>query len=255
VKRILALSLIHNQLSNTIHANISSMEDILIPSTIEFEEDAASHYGTVVITPCHHGYGTTLANALRRVLLSSLPGAAVTAVRIKGAQHEFSTIEGVKEDAIEICLNLKELNLKCFSTDEVVLHLKKKGEGSVTAADIEANADVEIINGDQHILTLTDKNASVDMEIVVKQGRGYVPVEENEDKNLPLGTIAIDAIYTPVKDVGYKIEATRVGDITNYEKLSITVQTDGTISVKDAVTQAVQILNNHFSAISEAAGK
>ena len=229
------------------------MEEILIPSTIEFEETAGANSGSVIITPCFHGYGTTLANALRRVLLSSLPGAAVTAVRIKGVQHEFATIEGVKEDVIEICLNLKELNLKCFSQEEVVLRLKKKGEGEVTAADIGANADVEIINTDHHILTLTDKSADVDMEIVVRQGRGYVPVEQRDDKNLPLGTIAIDAIYTPVKDVGYKIEATSVGDITNYEKLTMDIQTDGTISVKDAVKQAVAILMNHFTVIKDSA--
>lgn len=229
------------------------MEEILIPSTIEFEEDAATNRGTVVVTPCHMGYGTTLGNALRRVLLSSLPGAAVTAVRVKGVQHEFSNIPGVKEDMVEVMLNLKELSLKCFSDEEVTLRLTAKGQKEVTAADIEENADVEVINKDLKLFTLSDKSATVEMDIVVSKGRGYVPVEEREDKNLPLGTIAVDAVYTPVKDVGYKIEATRVGDITNYEKLTVNVETDGTITAKEAIKQSVDLLMKHFSAIAQRA--
>jgi DNA-directed RNA polymerase subunit alpha len=226
------------------------MEELLIPSQIQFEEGKDKNHGTVTVSPCYHGYGTTLGNALRRVLLSSLPGAAVTGVRVKGVQHEFSTISGVKEDMVEIILNLKEIDLRCFAP-EVTVTLKTKGKKEVTAGDIETNADVEIINKDLHLFTVTDDKAVVEMELTVGQGRGYVPVEERDKKSLPLGTIAIDAVYNPVKDVGYKVEFTRVGDITNFEKLVMDIETDGSITPKEAINQALELIMKHFTVISD----
>lgn len=225
------------------------MEKLLLPSTIKIEEDKDPKKGRIIITPCYHGYGTTIGNALRRVLLSSLPGAAVTAVKIKGTQHEFSSIPGVKEDVVEIILNLKQLNLRVFSEGPVVVKLTAKGAGPVTAERIESTSDVEIINKDLVIATITDDKVELDMEIMVNQGRGYVPVEERENENLDLGTIAVDAIYTPVVDIGYSVEFTRVGDVTNYEKLTLNIETDGTITPKEALQQAVEILMDHLRII------
>lgn len=228
------------------------MENFLLPSKVEFQPGPNLHSGTVVITPCYHGYGTTLGNAFRRVLLSSLPGTAVEHFKIKGAQHEFSTVEGVQEDVMEIMLNLKLLVTKVFSDDPVTLNLTKKGPGPVTAKDIESNSQVEIINTDLVIAHLTS-NKTLEMEIAVGKGRGYKPVEEKDKKNYDLGTILVDSVYTPVKDVGYKVEYTRVGDITNYEKLSISIETDGTLTPEEAMRQSTEILMNHFTIILEAA--
>lgn len=213
---------------------------------------ASAHSGSVVISPCYHGYGTTLGNALRRVLLSSLPGSAVEYFKVKGVQHEFSTVEGVKEDAVEIMLNLKQLAVRIFSDDLVTLNLVKKGPGVVTAGDIEPNASVEIINKDLVLCTLT-KNKTLEMEIVVGRGRGYKPVEEKNRQSYDLGTIVVDSVYTPVTDVGYHVEYTRVGDITNYEKLTLNIETNGTISPDEALRQATQILMDHFTIILDAA--
>jgi DNA-directed RNA polymerase subunit alpha len=227
------------------------MENILLPSKIEFKEGKNKNEGTVVIEPCHQGYGTTLGNALRRVLLSSLPGAAVTAIKIKGVSHEFSAMPYVKEDIIEIILNLKQLRLKVFSEEPVRLNLKVKGEKDAKAKDIEKSSAIEIINPDLHIATLTNKNAELEMEIFASQGRGYVPTESQEKENLEIGVIAVDSIFTPIKNVGYKVEDTRVGQITNYDKLTLTIETDGTISPKEAFLQAVNILMDHFKLLSE----
>ncbi len=227
------------------------MEKFLLPSKVEFQDGAVPHSGTVVIMPCYHGYGTTLGNAFRRVLLSSLPGAAVEHFKIKGAQHEFSTVDGVKEDVLQIMLNLKQLVVRVFADDPVTLTLKKKGPGPVTAADIEKNSSVEIVNPELVIGNLTGKK-DIDMEIVVGKGRGFKPVEEKDKKNYDLGTIVVDSVYTPVRDVGYKVEYTRVGDITNYERLSISIETNGTITPQEAMRQSTEILMNHFSIILEA---
>ena len=224
------------------------MENFLLPSKVEFEAGATPNTATVTITPCYHGYGTTLGNALRRVLLSSLPGSAVEYFKVKGVQHEFSTIEGVKEDVVEIMLNLRQLAVKIFSEEQVILSIVKKGPGPITAGDIEANSNVEIINKDLVICNLT-KNRALEMEIAVGRGRGYKPVEEKDRQNLDLGTILTDSVYTPVKDVGYHVEYTRVGDITNYEKLTMTVETNGTISPREAVEQSAQILIDHFNIV------
>jgi DNA-directed RNA polymerase subunit alpha len=223
------------------------MENILLPSSIAYEQSQRSNEGILVIEPCFHGYGTTLGNALRRVLLSSLPGAAVTAVKIKGVNHEFQAIDGVKEDALEIILNLKLLRLRLFSDEPVVLKLSATGEKTVTAADIQPNADVEIVNPDLHLASLTDIKSKLDMEITVRKGRGYSSTEERTGQISDLGTIAIDALFSPVRNVGYRVEDTRVGEITNYDKLVMTIETDGTITPQDAVQQSAQLLIDHFS--------
>jgi len=226
------------------------MENFLLPSKIEFQPGANPMTGSLVVTPCYHGYGTTLGNALRRVLLSSLPGGAVESFKVKGTQHEFSTVEGVQEDVVEIILNLKQVAVKVFSEEPVLLTLTKKGPGPVTAGDIAKDARVEVVNKDLVIANLTS-NKTLEMEIMVANGRGYRPVEEKDRKNYDLGTIVVDSVYSPVKDVGYKVEYTRVGDITDYEKLIVNIETDGTISPEEAVNQATRILMDHFAVIAE----
>lgn len=223
------------------------MENLLLPSKIEFSQDEKNpHQGLLSISPCYYGYGTTLGNAIRRVLLSSLPGAAVEAFKIRGVQHEFTTIDGVKEDAVEIMLNIKQLIVNVFTDEPVVLSLTKKGPGVVTGADFEKNSNVEIVNKDQVICNLTN-NKPFELEITVGRGRGFKTSEQKDRSGYDLGTIVIDSIYTPIKDVGYHVEFTRVGDVTNYEKLVLNIETNGTVSPEDAVHQAVQILMDHFS--------
>ena len=196
--------------------------------------------------PFFHGYGHTVGNALRRVLLSSLSGAAVIAVNIKGAQHEFDTMENVKEDVLEIILNLKQLRMKVFSDEPVKLTLKAKGEKVVTGKDIAKNSDVEIVNTDLVIANLTDKSAEFEMEITVSKGRGYVPTEKRVGEKPELGTISIDALFSPIRSVGYKVEDMRIGQVTNYDKLTLSVETDGSISAEEAVRQSAQVLLDHF---------
>jgi len=223
------------------------MENIFLPSKIELKEGETKNEGILVIEPLFHGYGTTLGNALRRVLLSSLPGAAVTSFKIKGATHEFSTVKGIYEDILEIVLNLKQLRLKVYSDEPVVLKLVKKGEGEVYAKDITKDASVDIISQNLKICTITDKNIELNMEITVAKGTGFEPTENRNKTDLPVGAIAIDSIFTPLADVGFKVENTRVGQITNYDKLVLTVKTDGTISPEYAINSAVKILLDHFN--------
>ncbi|OGL95187.1 DNA-directed RNA polymerase subunit alpha [Candidatus Uhrbacteria bacterium RIFOXYB12_FULL_58_10] len=223
------------------------MENILLPSTIKFEPSTRPNEGLLVVEPCFHGYGTTLGNALRRVLLSSLPGAAVIAVKVKGGTHEFQAIPNVKEDMLEIILNLKGLRLKCFSEEPVKLTVKVKGSKTVTAADIEPNSDIEIVNPDMKIATITDDSGVFEAELTVGRGRGYVPTEERIGEVNDIGTIAIDSLYSPVRNVGYRVENTRVGEITNYDKLVMTIETDGTITPEEAVTESAKILIDYFS--------
>jgi len=217
------------------------MDKFLLPSTIKYDEVDKNH-GNFTIEPLYFGYGTTLGNLLRRVLLSTLPGAAVTAVKINNATQEFSSIPNVKEDVLQICLNLKDLRLKVFSDEPVVLNLKAKGDKKVTAKDISKDSQVEIANPELHIATITDKATSLEMEITVEKGRGFWPTEERKKEELDLGTIMLDALFSPVRNVGYKVENTRVGDITNYDKLFLDIETDGTISPQEAVDQAVAIV-------------
>ena len=227
------------------------MESLLLPSKIRFAKGERPHEGILTVEPCTQGYGTTIGNAMRRVLLSSLPGAAVTAVKIKGVDHEFSTINGVKEDVLEIILNLKALRLKCHSSEPVKVSLSVKGEKTVTAADFEKNADVEIVNKDLVIATLTDKSSSFEMEITVAQGRGFRTTEERLKEKLELGTIAIDALYSPVINVSYNVEGTRLGEMTDVDKLILSVETDGTMDPLDACRDSVAILLDHLNLLKE----
>lgn len=227
------------------------MEPILLPNKISFKRGERPNEGMLTVEPCAQGYGTTLGNALRRVLLSSLSGAAVIAVKIKNAEHEFSTLPHVKEDVLEIILSLKSLRLKLFSEEPVKLTLTAKGEKAVTAADFAKDAQVEIVNPDLHLATLTDPSASLEMEITVAPGRGYRSTEERGKEKAELGTIAIDALFSPVLNVSYKVEATRVGDKTDFDKLVLSVETDGTLDPLDAVNQAVVILNDYVNVLKD----
>ena len=225
------------------------MEDLLLPSKIEIVPGKTEREATLIVEPCFHGYGTTIGNALRRVMLSSLPGAAVTAIKIKGVQHEFSSIAGVKEDTLEVVLNMKALRLRLFGEGPVRLRLYAKGATEVTAADIEGNSDVEIVNPELHIATLTDKKSEFDMEIIVGKGRGYTTTEERSKEKAELGVIAIDSIFSPVREVGYRVENVRVGRITNFDKLVMDIETDGTMVPSEAVDRSVRILIDHFTLI------
>ncbi|WP_209125337.1 DNA-directed RNA polymerase subunit alpha [Alkalihalobacillus sp. BA299] len=212
--------------------------------TIEVSEDAK--YGKFVVEPLERGYGTTLGNSLRRILLSSLPGAAVTSVQIDGVLHEFSTIEGVVEDVTTIILSLKQLALKIYSDEEKVLEIDFQGEGVVTAGDLTHDSDVDVLNPDLHIATLS-KGARLHMRLMAKRGRGYVPAEDNKSEDQPIGVIPIDSIYTPVSRVNYQVENTRVGQITNYDKLTLDVWTDGSIRPEEAVSLGAKILTEHLN--------
>lgn len=223
------------------------MESLLLPSKIRYAAGDRPNEGIFTVEPCSPGYGTTVGNALRRVLLSSLPGAAVTSVKIKGVDHEFSTIDHVKEDVVEVILNLKALRMKLHAEEPVKVFLKASGDKVVTAKDFEANASVEFVNPEQTICTLTDKKGTLEMEVTIGPGRGYRTTEDRAKEKLELGNIAIDALYSPILNVSYKVEATRVGEKTDYDKLVLKVETDGTIDPKDAVTKSVQILLDHFN--------
>lgn len=204
-------------------------------------------YGKFTLEPLERGYGTTLGNSLRRVILSSLPGYAITSVKIDGALHEFSTLPGVKEDVTEIVLNLKGVILKIHGDGPKTVYIEASGEGEITAGSIKADSEVEILNPDHHIASL-DSDAHVIMELTVDKGRGYVPAERNKQLMQPaIGVIAIDSIYTPVLKVNYTVENTRVGQITDYDKLTLEVWTNGTISAKEAVSLGAKILNEHLN--------
>jgi DNA-directed RNA polymerase subunit alpha len=206
--------------------------------------------GVFEIEGLYAGYGLTIGNALRRALLSSLPGAAVTEIKIKNVPHEFSTLPGLKEDIVELALNFKKLRFRLHVDEPQVLALKMKGERIVTAADIELNSSVEIVNPEMVLGTLTAKDAELDIEVKVERGLGYVPVEARKTEGrLPIGTIAIDAIFTPVEKVNYTIDDMRVGDRTDYNRLRLEVTTDGTISPSSALHKAASILKDHFEKV------
>ena len=198
------------------------------------------------IEPLYPGYGMTLGNSLRRVILSSLAGSAVTSVKIDGANHEFSTLKGVKEDLVEIILNLKRLAVKSYSDEPVVLVLDASGEGAVTAEKFAKNADVEIANPKLHIATLDTKSAKLHIEVTVEQGRGYVPVEKRDGGKSGIDCIAVDALYSPVTRVRYSVESTRVGQMTNLDRLILEIETNGVVTPEDAVKEASEILVDHF---------
>lgn len=222
------------------------MAAIPLPNHAHIEHIDGNKY-KVTLEPLFPGYGVTIANAMRRVLLSSMPGAAVTAVKIKFVDHEFSTIPHVKEDVIQIILNLKQLRLKSASPEPVRLSLKVKGEKAVTAADITETDQVQVVNKDLYIATLDSKAGELEMELIVEQGLGYVPVEAREHQKMEIGMLAIDAIYTPIRSVYYDISSMRVGQMTNFDKLEMYMETDGTISGEEAITMASHILVDHFT--------
>jgi DNA-directed RNA polymerase subunit alpha len=202
------------------------------------------------IEPLHAGYGNTLGNSLRRVLLSSIEGAAVVAFRIEGATHEFTTISGVKEDVIDIMLNIKNIKFKVFSDQPIELRLEKKGAGVVLAKDIKATADVEVINPNQVICTIDDPKKSIAIDLVVESGRGYQSIEESSKKRVHGDMIAVDAIFSPVLRVRYKVESTRVGQESNLDKLKLSIETDGSLTPKQAFEEAAAILVNQYTALS-----
>lgn len=203
------------------------------------------NYGKFVVEPLERGYGTTLGNAMRRILLSSLPGAAATSIKIDGILHEFSTIPGVKEDVTEIILNLKQLAVKLNGDDTKRVLINEVGPKEVTAADIQGDADMEIFNPDLHIATL-EENATLVMEINLAKGRGYVVADQNKDENTPISVIPVDSIYTPVKRVNYTIERTRVGQITDYDRLVLEIWTDGSIRPDEGVAIGAKIMQEHL---------
>ena len=215
---------------------------------IETPGDAT--YGKYVVEPLERGYGTTLGNALRRIMLSSLPGTAPTTIKIAGVQHEFSTIPGVKEDVTEIVLNIKGLLTKLHSETVKTVYIEAVGPCKVTAGDIKADGEVEILNPDMHIATL-DNGATLNMEITLSHGRGYVPADRNKPQQNIIGTIAVDSIYTPVYKVNYTVEKTRVGNMTDFDKLTLEVWTDSTISARDAVSLGAKILCDHFALFTD----
>lgn len=215
---------------------------------ITLEESADFRYGKFVVEPLERGYGITLGNALRRVLLSALPGTAVVGINIEGISHEFSTIKGVKEDVADIILNLKGLNLKANYSDKElkkVLKIERYTPGIVTAADIEQDPEIEILNPDLYICTL-DEGAKLNMELYVAQGRGYVVAENNKDASQPIGYIAIDSIFTPVKAASYSVTTTRVGQSIDYDKLTLEVKTDGSLSASDVLSLAAKAIEDHI---------
>jgi DNA-directed RNA polymerase subunit alpha len=201
------------------------------------------------VTPLQEGYGVTLGNALRRVLLSSLEGAAVTSIQITGVFHEFSTIENVKEDVTQIVLNIKKLRLRSFARHALTLKLVKRGAGPVTAADISESADIEIVNPDLVLLTLDSDSGAIEMDLTVETGMGYRPAEHTED--MPIGVVPVDAIFSPVRRVNYQVEKTRVGQMTNYDKLMLEIESDGTTTAQAALSQAADILVREFGRFAE----
>jgi len=212
-------------------------------------EDKKNNVGVLKIEGLHSGYGTTLGNALRRVLLSSLEGSAVTSFKIEGVDHEFTTIPGVLEDVIQIMLNLKKLRIKILSDGPETLVIRVKGEKEVTAGDIERNANVEIINKDLVLMTITDKKASLVMEITVAHGLGYQTSDKIQAEKLSVGTIVVDAIFTPVRNVQDSVEKMRVGERTDYDRLVLKVETDGSISPEEALNEAAMILVDQFKSL------
>ena len=221
---------------------------------IEFEKprieclklDNDNMYAKFVCEPLERGYGITLGNSLRRILLSSLPGAAITSIKVDGVQHEFTTIPGIVEDVVEIILNLKNVRLKIHDNEEKNLRIDVDGEGEVTAANIVGDANVEVLNPDLHICTIAE-GGKLHMELTANRGRGYNPSSKNKNPDQPIGVIAIDSIYTPVKKVNFYVENTRVGHITDYDKLTIELWTDGSLNPDEALSLAAKVMNEHLA--------
>lgn len=218
---------------------------------VELSED--NRYGKFVCEPLERGYGTTLGNSLRRILLSSLQGAAITAVKIEGVLHEFSTIPGVREDVTDIILNLKTLRIKMYNDEPKVLRIERTTEGEVTAGDIVADPDIEVLNPELHLATV-DASGSLKMELTIERGRGYVPGDKNKKPDHVIGVIPIDSIFSPIQRVNYQITDTRVGNVTDYDKLTLEVWTDGSIRPEEAVSKSASILVAHLKLFQNLAG-
>ena len=226
---------------------LKKAKDFQMPKKLQYDpKKVTDTYGRFTAEPLERGFGTTLGNALRRVLLSSLEGAAITAVKIAGVQHEFSSIPGVVEDTTDLILNLKEVRLKLHTDKPKTLTLKAKGPGEITAKDIEADAEVEILNPDLHLATI-DKNGKLEFEMRARRGRGYVPSDKNKESGQPIGIIPIDAIFSPIRKVNFKVENARVGQETDFDKLVLEVWTDGSLRPDDAVAHAAKLLKDHLS--------
>ena len=220
---------------------------------ITFEENESKNYAKFVVEPLERGFGTTLGNSLRRVLLSSLPGAAAVGIKIDGVDHEFSTIKGVKEEVTEIILNLKTVRFKVTApseTEKTIVNLHADSVGAVTAGDIDLPSNVEVLNPDQLICTL-DEGGKINMQIFIGTGRGYVPAERNKDSREPIGFIPMDSIFTPVTKANYAVESTRVEQSIDFDKLTIEVTTDGTVSAKEIISLAAKIINDHMKLFVE----
>lgn len=226
------------------------MEFAHLVSTVSVKTvESGAHHGVFEVEGLYAGYGLTLGNALRRALLSSLPGAAVTYVKIKNAPHEFTTIAGIKEDVVELTLNFKKLRFRMHTNEPQTLLIRVKGEKMVTAGDIEANSEVEVMNPEEHIATLTAKNSEFEAEITVERGLGYSAVESRKAEKLAIGTIGVDAFFSPVTRVSYNVENMRVGDRTDYNRLRLEIDTDGSISPSSALHKTSSILKDHFEQI------
>ena len=222
-------------------------QDLIKPNKLEIQPGRArNRVATVVAEPLERGFGMTLGNALRRVLLSSLQGAAITTVHIDGVLHEFSSIPGVREDVTNIVLNIKEIALRVHSEGVKRMVLKKEGPGQIKASDIEASSEVEILNPD-HVICTLDQGASIRMEFTATMGKGYVPSERNRPDDAPIGLIPVDSLFSPVKKVSYKVENTREGQILDYDKLTMTVETDGSVTAEDSVALAARILQDQLA--------
>lgn len=221
--------------------------DLIRPKQLQVEKETLlDTYGKFYAEPFERGFGTTLGNSLRRILLSSLQGAAITSVRIKGVLHEFSAIQGVTEDATDIILNLKGVRLKLHSSDQAIIRIAHKGEGVVKAGDILVGHNVEVMNPDHHIATC-GKDANLEVDLTVKMGKGYVSADRNRDEKAPVGTIPIDSIYSPIKKVNFAVSNARVGQMTDYDKLTIEVWTDGSAKPEDAISYAAKIMKEQLS--------
>ncbi|HEU0073201.1 MAG TPA: DNA-directed RNA polymerase subunit alpha [Dehalococcoidia bacterium] len=218
------------------------------PELILEEEESEETFGRIVAEPLEAGFGVTIGNALRRTLLSALPGTAITAVRIEGVEHEFTTVPHVKEDVVEFLLNVKDIRIRSLTDRPGKIYLEASGDGVVTAGQIEATADYEIVNPEQHLATLEGARAKLSVEFTVEHGRGYVPAGTSD--GLPIGVIPVDAIFSPVRRVNYRIEHTRVGQVTNFDRLVLEIWTDGTIQAGDAVSQAAEVLAEQFTIFS-----
>ncbi len=222
-------------------------KDLVFPQQLTFEQETLTdNYGKAIIEPFERGYGHTLGNSLRRILLSSIEGAAVTSVKIKGTQHEYGSLPGVKEDVLEILMNLKQVRFKVYSTGPEMVQLSVHGPCDVKAKDIQANSNIEIVNLDQHIATL-DSAHELAIEMEVSRGRGYLPADKQDEQNVPIGTILVDAIFSPIRRVHYEVEDTRVGQITDYDRLIIEIWTDGTVKPSDSLAYAAKILKDSIS--------